>query len=166
MLENYFLTVAFLVSNSVYVFVRVATLAIASLIFLYGLSQVESEFDYATGNFNIPAIRFSALIITVVFQAYLSYVFIKRQIKRARENAIPVQVAVKSKQKSKKKEGEKSSCCCSYATLHVTPKLQMHNLLLQERNLPHPRMTIYQKSIRQLKRTLGLVHPRKQSRHY
>ena len=100
---------AFLVSNSVYVFVRVATIAIASLIFLYGLSQVESEFDYATGNFNIPAIRFSALTITVVFQVYLSHVFIKRQMKRARENAIPVQVAVKSKQKSKKKEGKKSA---------------------------------------------------------
>ena len=101
---------AFLVANSTYVFAHVATLAIASLVFLYGLSQVESTFDAAAGNFNIPAVRFSALSIIVVFQAYLAYVFIKRQIKRARENAVPVQTtSVKSKLKSKKKEGKKSA---------------------------------------------------------
>lgn len=100
---------AFFIANSSYVFVHVASLAIASLVFLYGLSQVEGSFDIATGNFNIPAVRFSALGIIVVFQTYLAYVFIKRQIKRARENVVPVQTAVKSKLKSKKKEGKKSA---------------------------------------------------------
>ncbi|XP_076246788.1 translocating chain-associated membrane protein 1 [Calliopsis andreniformis] len=99
----------FLVANSVYVFARIATFGIAILVFLYGLSQVESEFDYATGNFNVPAIRFSAFSIIVLFQAYLSYMFVKKQIKRARDNAVPVQAALKSKQKSKKKEGRKSA---------------------------------------------------------
>lgn len=98
---------AFLVANSVFVFARIGTLAIATLVFLYGLSQVESVFDYAVGNFNAPAIRFAAFGIILVFQAYLSYTFVRRQIKRVRENAIPVQVAAKSKQKSKKKEGKK-----------------------------------------------------------
>ncbi|CAL7942871.1 unnamed protein product [Xylocopa violacea] len=99
----------FLVANSVYVFVRIATLAITTLVFLYGLNQVEGAFDFATGKFNVPLVRYSALSIIVTFQAYLSYVFVSRQIKRARENVVPVQTTVKSKQKSKKKEGKKSA---------------------------------------------------------
>lgn len=78
------------------------------LVFLYGLSQMESVFDYAVGNFNIPIIRFTALSYIVIFQIYLSYIFISKQLKRARENVVPVQTTVKSKQKSKKKEGKKS----------------------------------------------------------
>ncbi|XP_078038299.1 translocating chain-associated membrane protein 1 [Augochlora pura] len=97
----------FVVANSIYVLVRVASLAVAALVFLYGLSQVESEIDYDAGNFNIPLVRFSALSVIVVFEAYLSYVYITRQIKRTRENATTVQVVIKSKQKSKKKEGKK-----------------------------------------------------------
>ncbi|KAK9299283.1 hypothetical protein QLX08_007641 [Tetragonisca angustula] len=100
---------AFLVANSVYVSVRVATVAIAALVFLYGLSQVESVFDFATGNFNIPVIRFTALSYIIIFQIYLSYIFVSRQMKRARENVVHVQTVVKSKQKSKKKEGKKSA---------------------------------------------------------
>ncbi|XP_043521118.1 translocating chain-associated membrane protein 1 [Frieseomelitta varia] len=100
---------AFLVANSVYVSVRVATVAIAALVFLYGLSQVESVFDFATGNFNIPVIRFTALSYIIIFQIYLSYIFVSRQMKRARENVVHVQTVVKSKQKSKKKEGRKSA---------------------------------------------------------
>ncbi|XP_003692806.1 translocating chain-associated membrane protein 1-like 1 [Apis florea] len=99
---------AFLVANSTYIFVRVATLTIAMLVFLYGLGQMESVFDYAVGNFNIPIIRFTALSYIVIFQIYLSYIFISKQLKRARENVVPVQTTVKSKQKSKKKEGKKS----------------------------------------------------------
>lgn len=100
--------VAFLVANSTYIFVRVATLTIAMLVFLYGLGQMESVFDYAVGNFNIPIIRFTALSYIVIFQIYLSYIFISRQLKRARENVVPVQTTVKSKQKSKKKEGKQN----------------------------------------------------------
>lgn len=97
----------FLVANSIYIFVRVATLAIANLVFLYGLSQVDNVFDYETGNFNIPLIRFPALGLIVVFQAYLSYVYSTRQLKRTRENATAVPVVTKPKQKPKKKEGKK-----------------------------------------------------------
>lgn len=103
---NYFVVVAFLVANSMYVFVRVATLAIATLVFLYGLGQVQSVFNFATGNFNIPVIRFIALTYIIIFQTYLSYVFISRQLKRARENVVPIQATVKSKQKPRKKEGK------------------------------------------------------------
>ena len=99
---------AFLVANSVYVSVRVTTVAIAALVFLYGLSQVESVFDFATGNFNIPVIRFTALSYIIIFQIYLSYIFVSRQMKRARENVVHVQTVVKSKQKSKKKEGKRN----------------------------------------------------------
>ena len=99
---------AFLVANSVYVSVRVATVAIATLVFLYGLSQVESVFDFATGNFNVPVIRFTTLSYIIIFQIYLSYIFVSRQMKRARENVVHVQTVVKSKQKSKKKEGKKN----------------------------------------------------------
>ncbi|KAK1126596.1 hypothetical protein K0M31_004225 [Melipona bicolor] len=98
---------AFLVANSVYVSVRVAIVAIAALVFLYGLSQVESVFDFATGNFNIPVIRFTALSYVIIFQIYLSYIFVSRQMKRARENVVHVQIVVKSKQKSRRKEGKK-----------------------------------------------------------
>lgn len=91
-----------------YIFARIATFAITILVFLYGLSEIDSSFDYITGNYNNPIIQFSALSIIVVFQAYLSYVFITRQMKRARENAVPIPVTVKSKQKLKKKEGEKN----------------------------------------------------------
>ncbi|KZC05102.1 PREDICTED: translocating chain-associated membrane protein 1 [Dufourea novaeangliae] len=97
----------FLVANSMYLFVRIATLAVATLVFLYGLSRTESVFDYVTGNFNVPLVRFSALSIIIAFQAYLSYVYVTRQIKRVRDNAIPVQIPAKTKQKSKKKEGKK-----------------------------------------------------------
>ncbi|XP_076171600.1 translocating chain-associated membrane protein 1 [Ptiloglossa arizonensis] len=97
----------FLVANTMYIFARIATFAITILVFLYGLSEIDSSFDYITGNYNNPIIQFSALSIIVVFQAYLSYVFITRQMKRARENAVPIPVTVKSKQKLKKKEGKK-----------------------------------------------------------
>ncbi|XP_031847748.1 translocating chain-associated membrane protein 1 [Nomia melanderi] len=97
----------FLVANSIYVFVRVATLTLATLVFLYGLSQTESVFDYDTGNFNIPLVRFSALGLIAIFEGYLSYMYVTKQIKRTRENTTSVQVVTKSKQKSKKKEGKK-----------------------------------------------------------
>lgn len=100
----------FLIANSIYVFVRIATLTLATLVFLYGLSQRESVFDYNTGNFNIPLVRFSALGLIVIFEAYLSYMYITKQIKRTRENTTSVQVVTKSKQKSKKKEGETILC--------------------------------------------------------
>lgn len=65
--------------------------------------------DYATGNFNIPAVQFSAAFVISLFQGYLLYVFVAKQIKRARENAAPVVVKTKPKQKLKKREGEDNS---------------------------------------------------------
>lgn len=98
---------AFLVANFVFVFVRIATIAIAALIFFYGLGQIETSFDYSVGKFNIPAVRYSALAVIVAFQAFLFFGFVKRQLKRARENTAPVILKSKSKQKLKKKEGKK-----------------------------------------------------------
>lgn len=97
---------SFLVANSTYAFARIATIALTCVVFLYGLRKQEFKFDYATGNFNIPAVQFSAAIIISLFQGYLLYYFIAKQIKRARENVAPVVIKTKPKQKPKKREGE------------------------------------------------------------
>lgn len=99
-------TVSFLVANSTYVFARLATIVLTVVMFLYGLRKLEFNFDYDSGNFNVPAVQFSAVSIISLFQAYLLYYFIAKQIKRARENAAPVVVKTKPKQKLRKREGE------------------------------------------------------------
>lgn len=99
---------SFLVANSIYAFARVATIALTCVVFLYGLRKQEFKFDYATGNFNIPAVQFSAVFIISLFEGYLLYFFIAKQVKRARENAAPVVMKTKLKQKLKKREGKKS----------------------------------------------------------
>jgi len=98
--------VSFLVANSTYAFVRIVTIILSALVFLYGLRKVEFKFDYATGTFNTPAVHFSAVFIISLFQGYLLYLFVAKQIKRARENVTPVIVKTKPKQKQKKREGK------------------------------------------------------------
>jgi hypothetical protein len=98
--------VSFLVANSIYAFARIATIALTYMVFLYGLRKQEFKFDYVTGHFNIPAVQFSAVFIISLFEGYLLYFFISKQFKRARENAAPVVMKTKSKQKLKKREGE------------------------------------------------------------
>ncbi|GAB1859424.1 Translocating chain-associated membrane protein [Camponotus japonicus] len=100
---------SFLVANSTYVFARLATIVLTLVVFLYGLRKLEFNFDYDTGNFNVPAVQFSAVSVISLFQAYLLYYFIAKQIKRARENAAPVVVKTKPKQKLRKREGKKSA---------------------------------------------------------
>ncbi|KAL6429282.1 hypothetical protein ACFW04_008178 [Cataglyphis niger] len=100
---------SFLVANSTYAFARVTTIVLTVVVFLYGLRKQEFNFDYDTGNFNTPAVQFSAVSIISLFQAYLLYHFIAKQIKRARENAAPVVVKAKPKQKLRKREGKKSA---------------------------------------------------------
>ncbi|XP_024886027.1 translocating chain-associated membrane protein 1 [Temnothorax curvispinosus] len=100
---------SFLVANSTYAFARIVTIGLTCVVFLYGLRKQEFKFDYATGNFNTPPVQFSAALIISLFQGYLLYFFIKKQIKRARENAAPVVVKTKPKQKPKKREGKKSA---------------------------------------------------------
>lgn len=97
---------SFLVANSTYAFVRIATITLSSVVFLYGLRKVEFKLDYATGTFNTPAIHFSAVFIISLFQGYLLYFFVAKQIKRTRENATLVVVKTKPKQKQKKREGK------------------------------------------------------------
>lgn len=97
---------SFLVANSTYVFVRVATIVLSSVVFLYGLRKLEFTFDYVTGNYNTPAVQFSAVSVISFFQGYLLYLFITKQIKRARENAAPVVVKAKPKQKPRKRDSE------------------------------------------------------------
>ncbi|XP_066588266.1 translocating chain-associated membrane protein 1 [Prorops nasuta] len=104
--ENY-TKVAFLIANAIYIFARIATFALTALVFLYGLNQVEPSFNFSTGNFNTPIVQYSILSIITIFQAHLLYVFIKRQVKYAKENAAPVVIRTKSKQKLKKKDGKK-----------------------------------------------------------
>ncbi|KAM0731317.1 Translocating chain-associated membrane protein 1-like 1 [Formica fusca] len=100
---------SFLIANSTYAFARLATIVLTVVVFLYGLRKLEFNFDYDTGNFNTPAVQFSAVSIISLFQAYLLYYFIAKQIKRARENAAPVVVKTKPKQKLRKREGKKSA---------------------------------------------------------
>ncbi|KAL2734204.1 translocating chain-associated membrane protein 1 [Vespula squamosa] len=99
--------ILFLIANSVYVFIRIASLVLTILVFLYGFNQNESSFDYSVGNFNIPIVQYTVLSVIVFFQIYLLHTFVMRQIKRARENTTPVVTKVKPKQKLKKKEGKK-----------------------------------------------------------
>lgn len=99
-------TVSFFIANSIYAFARVATIVLSSTVFLYGLRKLEFKFDYATGNFNSPAVQFSAVSIILFFQSYLLYFFISKQIKRARENVVPVVTKTKPKQKLRKRDGK------------------------------------------------------------
>lgn len=100
------LAVSFFIANSIYAFARVATIVLSSMVFLYGLRKLEYKFDYATGNFNSPVVQFSAVSIILFFQGYLLYSFISKQIKRARENVVPVVTKTKPKQKTlRKREG-------------------------------------------------------------
>jgi len=101
--------VSFFIANSIYAFARVATIVLSCTVFLYGLRKLEFKFDYATGNFNSPAVQFSAVSIILFFQGYLLYFFISKQIKRARENVVPVVTKTKPKQKLRKREGKSDS---------------------------------------------------------
>ncbi|XP_046820191.1 translocating chain-associated membrane protein 1 isoform X2 [Vespa crabro] len=94
----------FLIANSIYVFVRIASLVLTFIVFFYGFNQIESSFDYSTGNFNIPIVQYTVLSVIIFFQIYLLHKFVMRQIKRARENTTPVITKIKPKQKLKKKE--------------------------------------------------------------
>lgn len=97
---------AFLVANAAFVFARLSTVALSGLVFFYGLGQIERSLDYTTGNFNIPAVQYGALAAILLFQAYLFYYFIKRQMKFARENKAPVVSKAKSKQKPRRKDAK------------------------------------------------------------
>lgn len=83
---------------------------IAAVVFVYGLSKVDSSLSFGEGKFNIPAIRFSAATAVLVFQFYMLYVFLKYQYKRARENGAPASSSKPKsvKQRPKKKEGKTS----------------------------------------------------------
>ena len=98
--------VAYSVANVVFVFVRIASVALTVLVFFYGLGQIERSFDFTNGKFNIPAIQISALGAILAFQASLLYSFIKRQMRYSRENNAAVVTKIKSKQKPRKKDGK------------------------------------------------------------
>lgn len=87
---------------------RILSVLTSLLVFVYGLSKVESSLSFGEGKFNIPAIRFSAAGAVLIFQFYMLYVFIKNQYKRARENGAPSSSskAKAAKLKPKKKEGK------------------------------------------------------------
>lgn len=109
--------VSFMIANSTYVFVHVATIVLSGVVFLYGLRKTEYKFDYATGTYNTPAVHFSAVFIISLFQGYLLYLFVAKQIKRARENAAPVAVKKQPKQKPRKREGKMIIILINYIIL-------------------------------------------------
>ncbi|XP_012265704.1 translocating chain-associated membrane protein 1 [Athalia rosae] len=100
---------AFLIANPVYILVRIISIGLATLVFVYGLPQTETSLDYAAGNFNISTVRYAALAAIVLFQFDLLFRFAKEQIKRKQDVNAPVVSKTKSKQKPKKKEGTKKS---------------------------------------------------------
>ena len=95
-----------MVANAAFILARVASVALSCLVFFYGLGQIERSFDYASGKFNIPVVQFSALGAILLFQAYLLYHFIKRQVKYARENKTWVVTKSKSKLRPRKKDAK------------------------------------------------------------
>lgn len=98
---------AFLLANSVFVIVRIATVLLSALVLVYGLGQLDESFSHATGSYNIPAVRYSLLGAIVVFQVYLLYVFGKYQLRRSRESSAPVISKIKPKQQRPKKKDTK-----------------------------------------------------------
>lgn len=101
------LSVAFMFANSIFITARILSVLTAALVFIYGLSKVDSTLSFGEGKFNIPAVRFSAAAAVLVFQFYMLYVFLKYQYKRARENGAPVSSSKSKavKPRPKKKEG-------------------------------------------------------------
>lgn len=84
-------------ANSAYMAIRVLTLVIAALYYVYGLSQISNTLDYEIGVFNHPAVRFSAFGLVALLQAYLVYKFVKSQRQRAKEARGTIVTKVKSK---------------------------------------------------------------------
>ena len=93
-----------MIANAVYVLVRFLIIGFSVLVFGYGLGQLPQQLDYPSGNFNIPAIQYSVLAVVLIFQSYLFYQFIKKQMDIARENSAPVVTKSKPKPKSKSKK--------------------------------------------------------------
>ncbi|XP_046467635.1 translocating chain-associated membrane protein 1 [Neodiprion pinetum] len=100
---------AFLIANPVFISVRIISIGVAALVFFYGLPQTETSLDYATGNFNVSIVRYTALVGIVLFQVDRLYRFIKEHLQRSRESNAPIVSKLKTKQKPKKKEGKKST---------------------------------------------------------
>lgn len=100
-----FISVAFTVANLGYFAARLGSIALTALVFFYGLGQVKSSLDIATGNYNIPAIRYSGLGAIVLYQIYLAYLILQKVSKPSKESA-PAAKAKVQKAKPKKKEGK------------------------------------------------------------
>lgn len=78
----------YMASNVVFVTARLGSIILSVLTFWYGLSLSENQgLDVPSGNFNVPAIRLTALIAVCLLQAYLMFHFITDQLKQLREQA-------------------------------------------------------------------------------
>lgn len=73
---------------ALFVVARLLTLSLSVLAIGFGLSGSQNQsFDLATGNFNILAVRISALAAICLTQAYMMWKFINFQLKRWKEHA-------------------------------------------------------------------------------
>lgn len=148
---SYFISVAFLIANPVFVSIRIISVIIAALVFFYGLPQTDAPLDYATGNFNTPVIRYALLVGIVLFQINSLFRFVKEQRKGSNldANATATVNKSKSKQKLKKKEGG------AFVNIFFINALRMkYNIIFlpsfsQLRNLPNRKTTTCPKSIKQ-----------------
>lgn len=98
---------AFFIANSTYIFVRVLSIIVAGVFYIYGLSQITNRFDYENGVFNHPAIRYSAFGFVALLQAYLVFNFVKRQRQRAKEARGTIVTKIKSKNPRVNKKKDK-----------------------------------------------------------
>lgn len=82
----------YMASNIVFVLTRLGSIILSVLTFWYGLSLSENQgLSLSEGNFNIPAVRLTALVAVCLLQAYLMFYFITDQLRQLREQSPPTQ---------------------------------------------------------------------------
>ncbi|XP_072323688.1 translocating chain-associated membrane protein 1 isoform X2 [Scyliorhinus torazame] len=92
-----------------FVVARLLTLSLSVLTFGFGLAGAQNQsLDLASGNFNILAVRISALATICLTQAYMMWKFINFQLKRWKEHA-QIQALKKKATNTKSKAAKKAN---------------------------------------------------------
>ncbi|XP_067118633.1 translocating chain-associated membrane protein 1 [Centruroides vittatus] len=106
----------FMIWNTLFVLVRLASITLSVLTFWYGLALNESagKIEVATGNFNTSLIRVNCLVAVCLLQAWMMWNFINFHLRRMREKAAQVastkkKALAKKERKIRKEEMRKAS---------------------------------------------------------
>lgn len=90
--------------NTLFVFVRLASITLSVLTFWYGLALAPAAApSFAEGNFNSSIIRINSLLAVCLLQAWMMWNFITFHLKRMRERAAAAAPKKPAKAKSQKK---------------------------------------------------------------